>query len=316
MTITKTTIAGSGVIGSSWAIVYARSGCDVAIYEHSAERRPAILERLRVGLTDSASLLAEADTVEQVLARVTIHSDLAEAVKGAQIVHECIEEKLESKRAFFEILEKVAPDDAILATSTSSFPVSHFASELACRERCIVIHPATPPHLLPVTEICPAPFTADWVNTASTEFMHQCGQSPIQVKKEVEGFVLNRMQAALLVEMISLLKEGLVDPKDIDAIISQGFGLRWAFLGPFEGVDLNAHGGIRQYFENFGFLTNDRATQYGLGKILDDDVVSKLEEYARSRIPLEALPEKVAWRDQSILALRALKTERGTTDRS
>jgi 3-hydroxyacyl-CoA dehydrogenase len=315
MIITKTAIAGSGIIGTSWAIVYARAGCDVSIYEYAAERRPNVMERLRIGLTASASLLAPEDTVEEVLSRVTVHGDLAEAVKDAQLVHECIEEKLESKRALFAELDHVAPERAILATSTSSFPVSHFASELACRERCIVIHPATPPHLLPVTEICPAPFTADWVNTASTEFMRQCGQAPIQIKKEVAGFVLNRMQAALLVEMISLLKEDLVDAKDIDAIISQGFGLRWAFLGPFEGVDLNAVGGIRQYFENFGFLTNDRATEYGLGKILDDEVIDTLEKYARSRIPLENLPEKVAWRDQSILALRTLKTERGTTDR-
>lgn len=316
MTISRTAIAGSGVIGGSWAIVYARSGCSVAMYERDADRRQTVMDRLRIELENSASLFVEGDTVESVLARITVHGDLAETVKNAEFVHECIEEKLDSKKALFTLLADDAPANAILATSTSSFPVSHFASDLNCRDRCIVVHPATPPHLLPVTEICPAPFTAEWVNTAASDFMRQCGQTPVQVKKEVEGFVLNRMQAALLVEMLSLLKEDLIDAKDIDAIISQGFGLRWAFLGPFEGVDLNAHGGIRQYFENFGFLVNDRAAEYGLGTLMNPSTLDKLEDYARSRIPLSALPEKVAWRDQSILALRALKVERGTADQS
>ncbi len=316
MTISKTAIAGSGVIGSSWAIVYARAGCSVAIYERSAERRDQIRMALHSSIGDSASLLSEGETVERVLNRISVHDTLGAAVEKAEFVHECIEEKLESKKAIFAELDRLAPADAILATTTSSFPVSLFASDLACRDRCIVVHPATPPHLLPVTEICPAPFTSDAVFRAATDFMRDCGQTPVHIKKEVEGFVLNRMQAALIVEMLTLMREGLIDPKDIDSIISQGFGLRWAFLGPFEGVDLNAQGGIRQYLQNFGFLFNDRAKDYGLGEVITPETVAELEAYARGRIPLDALHEKVAWRDQSILALRALKAERGTVDHS
>lgn len=316
MTIKKTAILGSGVIGGSWAIVYARAGCDVAIYERSDSFRASAMDRLRDSLQSSLSLLAAADTVEDVLGRITLHDSLEAAVAGAEFVHECIEEKLDSKKAIFAKLDVHAPQTAILATTTSSFPVSHFAQDLPCRERCIVVHPATPPHLLPVTELCPAPFTADWVMAQTTGFMRDCGQTPVHIKKEVEGFVLNRMQAALVVEMLTLLRDGLIDPRDIDAIISQGFGLRWAFLGPLEGVDLNAPGGIRQYLERYGFLFSDRARDYGLGEVLPPETVDALEAYARSRIPLEALPEKVAWRDQSILALRALKAERGTADRA
>ncbi|SDF18394.1 3-hydroxyacyl-CoA dehydrogenase [Salipiger thiooxidans] len=316
MTIRKAAILGSGVIGSSWAIVYARAGLDVAIYERSDDFRATAMERLRTTTEDSASLLADTDTVDAVLARISLHDSLEAAVAGADFVHECIEEKLDSKKAIFAALNDCAPERAILATTTSSFPVSHFAQDLPCRDRCIVAHPATPPHLLPVTELCPAPFTADWVMEETTAFMRACGQTPVHIRKEVEGFVLNRMQAALVVEMLTLLRDGLIDPRDIDAIISQGFGLRWAFLGPLEGVDLNAPGGIRQYLERYGFLFTDRARDYGLGDILPPETVDALEAYTRGRIPVEALPEKVAWRDQSILALRALKAERGSVDRA
>lgn len=314
MSMRKIAVLGSGVIGSSWAIVYARSGCEVAIYERSPEHRATAEARLRTGLADSSSLFADGDDVESVLRRITVFDSLDATVRDVGLVHECIVEKLESKRAIFADLATLAPDNAILATSTSSFPVSHFAEDLECRDRCIVLHPATPPHLLPVTEVCPAPFTAPWVTEQATDFMRQCGQTPVLIKKEVEGFVLNRMQAALLVEMLTLLREGLIDPRDIDAIISQGFGLRWAFLGPFEGVDLNAPGGIRQYLERYGFLLSDRAKDYGLGDILTPETIDVLDDYARSRIPLESLPDKVAWRDESILALRALKSERGSVD--
>jgi len=225
-------------------------------------------------------------------------------------------ENLDSKKQIFAALNDAAEPEAILASTTSSFPVSHFASDLACRDRCIIVHPATPPHLLPVTEICPAPFTSAEVSERTTAFMRDCGQIPVRIKKEVEGFVLNRMQAALLVEMLTLLREDLIDARDIDAIISEGFGLRWAFLGPFEGVDLNAPGGIRQYLERYGFLARDRGREYGLGDVLPPETIETLDAYARSRIPLEALPEKVAWRDESILALRALKAERGSVDRT
>lgn len=316
MIFTKTAILGSGVIGSSWAIVYARAGCDVAIYERSDAFRATLQDRLRSSIEDSRLLLAEGDTVEAVLGRITVHGVLEDAVNGAEFVHECIEEKLDSKKAIFAQLDACAPQDAILATTTSSFPVSHFATDLPCRGRCIVVHPATPPHLLPVTEICPAPFTEDWVYDKSDRFMRDCGQTPVLIKKEVEGFVLNRMQAALVVEMLTLVREGMIDPRDVDAIISQGFGLRWAFLGPFEGVDLNAPGGIREYLDKFGFLFRDRARDYGLGEILPPETVDQLEAYTRDRIELARLGEKVAWRDQSILALRALKAERGSVDRT
>lgn len=315
MTITNVAIAGSGIIGSSWAIVYARTGLNVAVYDRNPESRSGLTAKLGRALDQSSALLAPGDAVADVLARITVHDSLEAALAGADFVHECIEEKLESKKTIFAEFDRLAGPDAILATTTSSFPVSQFASELGCRARCIVVHPATPPHLLPVTEICPAPFTSPEVFDATFRFMERCGQSPIHIRKEIPSFVLNRMQAALLVEMFRCLNEGLVSPADVDKIISQGFGLRWAFLGPFEGVDLNSAGGIRQYLENFGFLFNNMANELGFADVVTPQSIAMLEDYARAKIPLDALGDKVAWRDQSIIALRRLKEEQGTVDR-
>jgi L-gulonate 3-dehydrogenase len=120
--------------------------------------------------------------------------------------------------------------------------------------------------------------------------------------------VLNRLQAALVVEMLRCLNSGIISPGDIDKIISQGFGLRWAFLGPFEGVDLNAAGGIREYLERFGFIFDDMARQNGLeGALVTPEAIAMLEKYARDQLPLEALGERTAWRDRAIASLRELK---------
>jgi L-gulonate 3-dehydrogenase len=316
MTITNVAIAGSGIIGSSWAIVYARSGLNVAVYDRNPESRSSLMDRIGNAVEQSGALLAAGETAADVLARITVYATLEAALADADFVHECIEEKLESKKTIFAEFDRLTGPDTILATTTSSFPVSQFASDLACRERCIVVHPATPPHLLPVTEICAAPFTSEAVFDATFRFMERCGQTPIHIRKEIPSFVLNRMQAALLVEMFRCLNEDLISPEDVDKIISQGFGLRWAFLGPFEGVDLNAAGGIRQYLENFGFLFNNMAQELGLPDVVTPQSIERLEGYTRAKIPLDSLGEKVAWRDQSIIALRLLKQERGTVDRA
>lgn len=316
MTISKVAIIGSGVIGSSWAIVYARAGCQVSIFDRDADAARQKMPLLTRAIRESEALLVQGETVDEVTGRIVFENTLADALGGAGFVHECIEEKIDSKKAIFSELATLAEPDAILATTTSSFPVSQFVSDLSCRARCIVVHPATPPHLLPVTEVCPAPFTAAEITEATFAFLRRCGQEPVLIKREIPNFVLNRMQGALLVEMLRCLNEDLISPEDIDRIISQGFGLRWAILGPFEGVDLNSTGGIRQYLETFGFIFDNMAHEFGFNDVVTPQAIERLETYARAKIPLEALRDKVSWRDRSIVALRKLKETHPPVDRS
>jgi 3-hydroxyacyl-CoA dehydrogenase len=308
MPIEKTAIVGGGIIGRSWAIVYARAGFPVAIYEHGAENRARVLERIAEAIGQSAGLVGDAAAQKAALDRITVPERFEEAVADADFIHECIDEKLDSKRAMFADLERCAKPSAILATTTSSFPVSTFAADLPGRDRCIVVHPATPPHLLPVTEICPAPFTTQTVTDATFAFMERCGQVPVLIRFEQSSFVLNRLQAALVVEMLRCLNSGIISAGDIDKIISQGFGLRWAFLGPFEGVDLNAAGGIREYLERFGFIFDDMAKLNGdPNRVVTPAAIAMLEAYARDKLPLDSIGERTGWRDRAIASLRDLK---------
>ncbi len=308
MLIQQAAIVGSGIIGRSWAIVFARAGVPARLYDSMPDNRAKALERIAEALAQSAVLVGDAAAQKAVLDRITVADSLADVAADADFVHECIDEKLDSKKTVFSELDRCVKPTAILATTTSSFPVSTFASDLPGRARCIVVHPATPPHLLPVTEICPAPFTDQAVTDATFAFMEQCGQVPVLIRFEQSSFVLNRMQAALVVEMLRCLNSGIISPRDIDKIISQGFGLRWAFLGPFEGVDLNAVGGIREYLDRFGFIFDDMARQnWRGGAVVTPEAIAMLEVYARAQLPLGAIGERTMWRDRAIASLRELK---------
>ena len=310
MLIQQAAIVGSGIIGRSWAIVFARAGVPVRLYDNLPSNRVKALEQVAEALAHSAALIGNEAARQAVLGRITMADRLADAVADADFIHECIDEKLDSKRMIFRELDQLAKSSAILATTTSSFPVSAFASELPGRRRCIVVHPATPPHLLPVTEICPALFTDQAVTDATFAFMEQCGQVPVLIRFEQTSFVLNRLQAALVVEMLRCLNSGIISPGDLDKIVSQGFGLRWAFLGPLEGVDLNAAGGIREYLERFGFIFNDMAQQNGHeGAVVTPEAIAMLEKYARDQLPLTAIGERTGWRDRAIASLRELKKQ-------
>jgi 3-hydroxyacyl-CoA dehydrogenase len=301
-------VVGAGIIGASWTIVYARAGLDVAVYDRNEHARNSALDRIEAAMRRSSKLMSGDSAAKDAVARIQIHSELEPAVTDADFVHECVAENREIKSEVFRALEGAARSNAILATTSSSFGVSTFAADLPGRARCIVVHPATPPHLLPVTEIVPAPFTAQDVTDRTIRFMNAVGQVPVLVRKEVPSFVLNKLQGALLVEIFRTIREGIMSPGDIDKIISQGFGLRWAFLGPLEGIDLNAPGGIADYLGRYGFMFDQLAAEYGLpSPIVTPEFVQELNEDIRSSTALSDLERKIEWRDEAITELRALK---------
>ena len=180
----------------------------------------------------------------------------------------------------------------------------------SARARCLVVHPATPPHLLPVVELAPAPFTPPATFARARAFMTRVGQTPVEVKRELPAFVMNRLQGVLLLEMFRLIREGYVSPEDADALIRDGFGLRWAFLGPLEGVDLNAPGGIADYLTRYGRIFDAMANEAGVeGRSVTPELIAMLDSAMRAKLPLDQLGARTAWRDRSIAALRALRRD-------
>jgi 3-hydroxyacyl-CoA dehydrogenase len=178
---------------------------------------------------------------------VSVAGSLEEAVMDVAFVQENGPEKVEEKQTIFAQLDKLAPPDALLVSSTSAITASRFTEKLPGRARCLVGHPVNPPHLVPLVELCGAPWTAPGAIDRAREIYREIGQVPVTILREINGFVLNRLQGALLAEAFRLVGEGYISAEDLDHTVKDGLGLRWSFLGPFETIELNAPGGIPDY---------------------------------------------------------------------
>jgi 3-hydroxyacyl-CoA dehydrogenase len=181
-----------------------------------------------------------------------------------EFVQENGPEKVEEKKIIFAELDKLAPPDALLVSSTSAITASRFTEMLPGRARCLVGHPVNPPHLIPLVELCGAPWTApDAIHRARAVY-REIGQVPVIINRELNGFVLNRLQGALLAEAFRLVGEGYISAEDLDHTVKDGLGLRWSFLGPFETIELNAPGGIPDYCARYtGFYKELAAASAG-----------------------------------------------------
>ena len=300
----KIAVIGAGLIGRAWAIVFARAGFDVTIQDNAPGAAEAALRLIAEGLAE-LNRAGLADDPKGAAARVRVAASVAEAVQDADFVQENLPENLDVKRAIFAELDRLAPPDAILASSTSTIVASLFTENLKGRSRCLVAHPVNPPHLVPIVELVGAPWTAPETIARAKTLYEQAGQVPIAVKKEIEGFILNRLQAVLLSEAFRLVAGGYVSPQDLDKTIKDGLGLRWAFMGPFETIELNTPGGIPDYCERYG---------KSLASLSASDAALYAGE-SRARILAQwgglPRPEDVAarmrWRDQRLAALQAHK---------
>jgi L-gulonate 3-dehydrogenase len=293
-------IVGCGFVGRSWAIVFARGGCSVTMFDSD----PQALVTTRAAITDALREGARHGLVDEdpsaIAQRIAIEHDLAGAVGDADYVQESASEHLPTKRALFERLDTFAPPHAVLATSTSGIPVSAFCTELTGRHRCIVAHPANPPHLLPAIEIVPASFTSEETVARTCEILASVGQTPVPMR-EIDGFVMNRLQAALVAEALALVEAGIADAAAIDAVVRGSLGPRWAFMGPFETMDLNAPGGFRDYAARYG------PTFAKLSNLpcWPETAVDAVDTALRRAVPIELIEERRSWRDRRLSALLA-----------
>jgi L-gulonate 3-dehydrogenase len=299
-------IVGAGLIGRAWAHVFARGGCDVRVWDPDAGQRAAAAKLIEQSLHDLASHGLVVDPAAGAK-RVTVVSTLEEAVADAEYVQECGPEVLEAKRETFERLDRAAPASAILASSTSAIVASKFTEALAGRARCIVAHPVNPPHLVPVVELCGAPWTSAETKARARKILEDAGQVPIDVKREIDGFILNRLQVALLTEAFRLVQEGYVSPEDLDHTIADGLGLRWAFMGPFETIELNAPGGVADYCRRYTPWFRRYMADLPPASVWDDAEWQRAADaWGRSPTP-EKIAQKSLWRDQRLAALVAHK---------
>ena len=239
--------------------------------------------------------------------RITGAEGLAEALAGVDFIQENIVERAEPKQRLFAEVERLAPADAIISSSTSAIMPSIIFGALATRQRCLVSHPLNPPHLAPIVELCGGEFTSPDIVTRAGDFMTSCGMSPITVKREIEGFILNRLQLAVLNESFRLIAEGYVTAEDLDKTIKDGLALRWSFMGPIETIDLNAPQGVADYLERYGPTIRRVGDSQSAAAPWPDTIGATLDAERRTAVPRERLEDATAWRDRRMMALVAHK---------
>ena len=299
-------IVGAGLIGRAWAIVFARAGFAVKIWDvapaATAAAQGFIAERLPE--LRAAGLLRDAPAA--VLARISPVATLAEAVAGVVHVQENGPERVPEKTALFAEMDRLAAPDVVLASSTSGIPARAFTEALAGRGRTLVAHPVNPPYLIPVVELCPAPWTDPAIVTRTRGLMERAGQVPATVNREVAGFVLNRLQIALVSEAMRLVADGVISAEDVDATVKHGLGLRWSFMGPLETIDLNAPGGLADYLGRYGGLYTE-VQEETRPLALTPELVAGLHASRRAVLPMEEQAERQEWRDRRLMGLLAHK---------
>ena len=249
----KIATIGCGLIGQGWAIVFAMSGFDVAMYDVSPETTAGALHVMEKRICDLAEFdLIEASDIPEILGRMSCSPTLEDALDGAEYIQESGPEIVEAKRQITEQLDAIAAPDVPIGSSTSGIPASRYCQGIPGRNRCLVVHPINPPHLVPAVEIVPTPWTDRDIISNVNQLMLRCRRETILVREEIDGFVVNRLQGALLEEAFKLIGSGVVSANDLDKAICDGLGLRWSFMGPMQTIHLNAPEGIAQYVERYG----------------------------------------------------------------
>jgi 3-hydroxyacyl-CoA dehydrogenase len=304
-------IIGTGLIGRGWAIVFARAGFDVRFWDQNPGAAEDALTRTVHALKDmqEAGLVEEMRGVE---GRLSVHADLGDALRGAAWAQESIVENVDAKRSLFTLMDAAADGNAILASSTSAILGSLFLSHLPGRSRCIVAHPANPPHLMPVVEVAPSAWHSQDFVERCCALLRRVGQKPVVIRKEVVGFVMNRLQAAVVGEAMALVADGVVDPDGLDDIMKHSLGLRWSFLGPFETMDLNAPAGFYDYATRYGGTYAKTAQDLKVAREWTTDAMERIEAARRKAVPMDKVGERQLWRDKRLMRLLRHRQE---TDR-
>lgn len=303
-----TAIIGTGFIGRSWAISFARAGAGVRLWDQAPGATDKAISFIADVLDDlDRNDLLNGQPPATVLQRITAPSTIEAALAGVSHVQENTPEVLDIKIKVFEMLDALAPPGAVLASSTSALLPSSFTAGLAGRGRCLVVHPINPPYLIPAAEVVPAPWTTAETVERTRAFLEAAGHAPLVMKRELDGFIMNRMQGALLEEAFRLVADGYASVEDVDIGIRDGLALRWSFMGPFETIDLNAPAGVRDYAERYQGIYANLFEQMQRRVDWTGDVMAVIESGRRQRLPETDLADRQVWRDRRLMALAAHK---------
>jgi 3-hydroxyacyl-CoA dehydrogenase len=307
-TISDIAVIGAGVIGRSWAQVFIRAGCNTAIFDPDAAQLSHTLDWIREDLElNCREGSLDKPTLQARLHRLVAHKDLPNALAKAGYVQESGPEQMSAKKAIFAELDRHAKPGALLCSSTSGLNMTEIVAGLPGARRCVIAHPVNPPHIIPLVEVVPGKDTDPAVIPVVREFLESVGQMPVTLRALVPGFLLNRLQAAVFREAIHLVETGVADLQDVERVVSEGLGLRWALLGPFGVGDANADGGLGENFQRYRQTFLSLMNDLGPASKLPADLVEKLTNEMSQLNGATDRADIRRWRDRMVRKIRALK---------
>ena len=296
----KAAVVGAGTIGLSWTALFAGHGLNVWVYDP----RPDLADAVREALTEfGPHLAAQGLVLTGLTQRVHLTDDLELAVRDADVVQENGPESVEFKQELFASLVGLTPAHALLLSSSSAIPATEFTGEMADASRVLIGHPFNPPHIVPLVEVVPGARTGEYFVGRAVVFYRAMGRVPVVERKEIPGFVGNRLQNALSREAIYLVEQGVITPADLDTVMMNSLGLRWATVGPFLGWHLGGgRGGYRHMDAHIG--ASMRQMWAGLGQPAQDpESTQRLIEAVEDTYGTTSYTELAEARDRRQLAI-------------
>ena len=303
-------VVGTGVIGRSWIRVFVRAGLPTRAFDPDPGQLAVALEWARWSAKEDERLGFAAVGQARAEADLVLPCDtLEEALAGAGYVQESGPETIRSKQSIFRELDRVAAPSTVLGSSTSAHDMTVIAEGLAGACRCIVAHPVNPPHVIPVVEVLPGRETGRRVTAAAVGLLSRAGMTPVELKRFAPGFVLNRLQAALVREAVSLVGSGVASPEAVEAVVRDGLGLRWALMGPFGTGHTNADGGVGSYYRLYGDAYRAIWKELDADPEFSDEVIDAIAEATDATYGVGAVAALAAWRDRMVRRILRLKIE-------
>ena len=306
----KIGICGAGLIGASWAIGFANAGYTSYVYDNN----PNSVENFNNYFDD---LLQDLKTIDpnvnedKIRNNIQLNCTIEQICEDAILIQESVVEDLRVKQNLYKELDRHTSKDTILASSSSYLVISKISELVEHKNRCINAHPALPPHVVPFVEVVGSSDTSQEILNKALNIYKKANYAAILVKKETEGFVLNRLQGALLNEAVRLHEGGFASMEDIDIALKHALGIRWAFMGPFEIMDLNAPEGIKDSFSRYRTGIQNLAKQQNTVPSYSDEYLNNLDKEQRQRLAYQDRPDRIKKRNKMIALIRKLKLELG-----
>lgn len=306
--IKNVTCIGSGLIGQGWATLFAGAGFSVTMQDISDDKLKTALAQVRLNLIhleDNGRLKSETAAGAYKLIRTTL--SLAEAVKDADYILESVPDKYSAKKPVFKEMDALASPDTILASSSSGLLMSEIQTAVTRPQRCVLVHPFLPVHLLPLVEVVGGEQTAPETVEITCRLMETIGKAPVRLKKEVSGYIVNRLQAAILREAMDLVASGVASAQEVDQAFCTGMGMRDPFIGPLLRAHLAGNGiesFVEHYAESYRLRWGSMATWNSVSSQVRDTVVDSVN--AMPVVRDNSLEEIKNWRDKMLMKILKL----------